>query len=44
MTYWEDKHMSYETTAANAAEWALGKVGCAYSQAKRTQENIFDCS
>ena len=44
MTYREDKHMSYETTAANAAEWALGKVGCAYSQAKRTQENIFDCS
>ena len=36
--------MSYETTAANAAEWALGKVGCAYSQARRTQENIFDCS
>ena len=44
MTYREDKHMSYETTAANAAEWALGKVGCAYSQTKRTQEKVFDCS
>lgn len=28
----------------NAAKWALSKVGCAYSQPKRTQENIFDCS
>lgn len=27
-----------------AAQWALSKVGCAYSQPKRTQENIFDCS
>ena len=27
-----------------AAKWALSKVGCAYSQPKRTQENIFDCS
>ena len=44
MIHREDKNMSYETTAANAAEWALGKVGCAYSQAKRTQENVFDCS
>lgn len=31
-------------TARNAAKWALSKVGCAYSQVKRTQENIFDCS
>lgn len=28
----------------NAAAWALGKVGCAYSQAKRIQEKVFDCS
>lgn len=26
------------------AEWALSKVGCAYSQARRTQECVFDCS
>ena len=31
-------------TAKEAAQWALSKVGCAYSQAKRTQERIFDCS
>lgn len=31
-------------TAKAAVQWALSKVGCAYSQAKRTQENIFDCS
>lgn len=30
--------------AQKAAQWALSKVGCAYSQAKRTQERIFDCS
>lgn len=36
--------MSKENVAKNAAEWALGKVGCQYSQEKRTQENIFDCS
>ncbi|MGI5906938.1 MAG: peptidoglycan-binding protein [Candidatus Pararuminococcus gallinarum] len=36
--------MSYKSTAAKAAEWALSKVGCPYSQAKRTQKNIFDCS
>ena len=28
----------------NAAVWALSKVGCSYSQAKRTQATIFDCS
>ena len=31
-------------TAKAAAQWALSKVGCAYSQVKRTKENIFDCS
>lgn len=36
--------MSYTTLAQSAADWALSKVGCAYSQAQRTQENIFDCS
>lgn len=36
--------MNSEAITARAAEWALGKVGCAYSQTKRTQENIFDCS
>ncbi len=30
--------------ALSAANWALPKVGYVYSQAKRTQENIFDCS
>ena len=30
--------------AQKAAEWALSKVGCAYSQARRTQEGVFDCS
>ena len=36
--------MSYTTLAQSAADWALSKVGCAFSQAQRTQENIFDCS
>ena len=36
--------MSYTTLAQSAADWALSKVGCAYSQARRTQEGIFDCS
>lgn len=36
--------MDYKMTAASAAKWALSKVGCTYSQVKRTQENIFDCS
>ena len=36
--------MSYTSLAQSTADWALSKVGCAYSQAKRTQENIFDCS
>ena len=36
--------MSYTTLAQSTADWALSKVGCAYSQARRTQEDIFDCS
>ena len=36
--------MSYTTLVQSAVDWALSKVGCAYSQAKRAQENIFDCS
>ena len=30
--------------AADAAAWALSKVGCPYSQEKRNQDGIFDCS
>ena len=36
--------MSCKSLAQSAVDWALSKVGCAYSQAQRTQENIFDCS
>lgn len=36
--------MNNSAIAAKAAEWALSKVGCQYSQAKRTAEKIFDCS
>jgi len=36
--------MKYEEIAKAARDWAVTKVGCKYSQAKRTQENIFDCS
>ena len=36
--------MSFREIAQGARDWALKKVGCKYSQAKRTQENIFDCS
>lgn len=36
--------MEYKMTAASAARWALSKIGCTYSQAKRTKEQIFDCS
>lgn len=36
--------MDYKLTAASAAKWALSKVGCAYSQVKRTSESVFDCS
>lgn len=36
--------MDYKHIPESAAKWALSKVGCAYSQNKRMQENIFDCS
>jgi len=36
--------MNYAEIAQGARDWALKKVGCRYSQARRTQENIFDCS
>ena len=36
--------MDGRRVADAAAEWALSKVGCAYSQAKRTEKNFFDCS
>ena len=36
--------MSYTILAQSAVDWALSKLGCAYSQAQRTQEDIFDCS
>ena len=29
---------------SKAASWALSKIGCPYSQARRLQENVFDCS
>ncbi|MBE5766988.1 MAG: hypothetical protein E7335_07495 [Clostridiales bacterium] len=36
--------MNHVKVAARAAEWAIGKIGCSYSQAKRTADGIFDCS
>ena len=36
--------MNYMDTAKAARDWAVSKIGCKYSQAKRTQEGIFDCS
>lgn len=30
--------------AADAAAWAVSKVGCPYSQEKRNQDGVFDCS
>ena len=36
--------MNFREIAQGARDWALKKIGCKYSQAKRTQENIFDCS
>lgn len=36
--------MNYTETAKVARDWAVSKVGCKYSQARRTQEKIFDCS
>ena len=35
---------TFRETAAAAASLALSKVGCPYSQAKRTQPGIYDCS
>lgn len=37
-------NMNEQALAQKAAQWALNKVGCIYSQERRTQENIFDCS
>lgn len=36
--------MNSKDIAAKAAAWALDKVGCQYSQPKRNEEGIFDCS
>ena len=36
--------MNSKDIAAKAAAWAIDKVGCQYSQPKRTEEGIFDCS
>ena len=36
--------MHYTDVANSARDWAVSKIGCKYSQAKRTQEGIFDCS
>lgn len=34
--------MPYTTLPQSAVDWALSKVGCACSQAKRTQADIFE--
>lgn len=34
----------FSKSAKKAAEWALDKVGCRYSQAERTKDDVFDCS
>ena len=36
--------MNHTDIAKSARDWAASKIGCKYSQAKRTQEGIFDCS
>lgn len=36
--------MNKHIAASAAAEWALAKVGCPYSQEKRGQKGVFDCS
>lgn len=36
--------MKYSQIALNAARWTWDQIGCAYSQANRTQARIFDCS
>lgn len=44
----EDESMldpkDFPKVAKKAAEWALDKVGCKYSQAQRDEDDIFDCS
>lgn len=41
---WGGRFVDNQVIASNAAKWALSKVGCEYSQEKRLQEDIFDCS
>ena len=36
--------MPYTTLAQPIADWALSKIGCVYSQVKRMQKDIIDCS
>lgn len=36
--------MNYTDIAKSACDWAVSKINCKYSQAKRTQEGVFDCS
>ena len=40
----EDKLFSAPDIAAKAVSWARSQLGKGYSQARRTQENWFDCS
>lgn len=35
---------SQMNVAQKAVQWALGKVGCTYSQVQRAQAGVFDCS
>ena len=39
-----DKPGVDKSIPAKAAQWALGKVGCPYSQARRAEAGVFDCS
>lgn len=36
--------MNARDVSAKAAAWALARVGCQYSQSKRAEEGVFDCS
>ena len=36
--------MNNMSLVVRAAQWALDKVGCSYSQPRRMEEGIFDCS
>ena len=38
------EHLKMKQIPMAAAQWAVSKKGCNYSQAKRMYENIFDCS